>query len=237
MPILQGKLKGQKWIVGSSIHGCWLGTYEYEKRKLFEKTIKKGCTVYDIGAHAGFYTLLSSILVGPSGRVVAFEPNKRNVFFLKEHLRINRIRNVEVLEVAVSDHSGKSHFTEGSHHSMGHLIESPTVLDRNCAGKSIVEVASVTIDELVQEDRLLPPSYLKIDVEGGEAAVLRGGIATIAKSHPTIFLATHGPSVSQECSHLLQTAGYVLQLIGQRSPDGCDEFVAWHPMRNREHCA
>ena len=69
MPILQGRLKGKKWIVGSSNHGCWLGSYEYEKRLVFEKTVTKGSIVFDIGAHVGFYTLLASVLVGPGGRV------------------------------------------------------------------------------------------------------------------------------------------------------------------------
>lgn len=226
MPILQGKLRGQKWIVGSTVHSCWLGIYEYEKRKVFENTVKKGSTVFDIGANAGFYTLLSSLLVGQSGRVIAFEPLERNISYLKEHLRINGIKNVEVLQVAVADRSGISYFVHESNHSMGHLTERP--IDRNPPreGQSIVEVQSVTIDELVQGKRLPPPSCLKIDVEGGEAEVLHGSTVTIAKSHPTIFLATHGPSVSQECFRLLEIAGYVVQLIGRGTQDGYDEFVA-----------
>ena len=40
LPILQGKLKGKKWIKGSSINGCWLGTYEFDKQRMFEKYIK-----------------------------------------------------------------------------------------------------------------------------------------------------------------------------------------------------
>ena len=68
VPILQGKLKGQKWIVGSSNHGCWLGSYEYEKRLRFEGEVQKDSVVYDIGANVGFYTLLASKLVGGNGK-------------------------------------------------------------------------------------------------------------------------------------------------------------------------
>ena len=71
LPILQGKLRGEKWIVGSSNHGCWLGSYEYKQRILFEKTIIRGSVIFDIGAHVGFYTLLASKLVGPKGKVFA----------------------------------------------------------------------------------------------------------------------------------------------------------------------
>ncbi len=49
MPILQGSLRGKKWIVGSGEHGYWLGSYEYQKRLAFEKTIKRNTVVYDIG--------------------------------------------------------------------------------------------------------------------------------------------------------------------------------------------
>lgn len=55
------------WVVGSAPHGCWLGTYELEKQRTIMPFIKPGMTIFDIGAQAGFYTLLFSRLVGPSG--------------------------------------------------------------------------------------------------------------------------------------------------------------------------
>src|SRR5215471_5126199 len=78
VPILQGQLKGKWWIAGSNSHGCWLGSYEFDKRRLFEQTIKPGATVFDIGANVGFYTLLSSVLVGSGGKVYTFEPVPSN---------------------------------------------------------------------------------------------------------------------------------------------------------------
>src|ERR1035438_590714 len=63
MPILQGPLYGKRWIVGSSNHGCWLGSYEYPKQKAISAAIKRGDVVYDLGANVGFYSLLASVLV------------------------------------------------------------------------------------------------------------------------------------------------------------------------------
>ena len=80
VPIPQGALHGKRWIVGSATHGCWLGSYEYSKRRLFERRVAAGDIVYDVGANAGFYTLLASVLVGPTGHVVAVEPDVRLVF-------------------------------------------------------------------------------------------------------------------------------------------------------------
>ena len=60
LPILQGPLRGARWVVGSGTHGCWLGTYELRKLELFAGTIQEGMTVFDIGAHAGYYSLIAS---------------------------------------------------------------------------------------------------------------------------------------------------------------------------------
>lgn len=97
LPVLQGRLRGYKWIAGSSNHGCWLGTYECRKQTLISKIVVPGKTVFDLGAHAGSYTLLFSELVGPTGRVVAFEPVPRNVQFVKLHLKLIGIFNATVL--------------------------------------------------------------------------------------------------------------------------------------------
>ena len=71
-------------------------------------------TVFDIGAHAGYYTLIASKLVGGSGHVVAFEPAPRNLRYLRRHLSLNHVSNVTVLEVAVSDRAGVGRFDVGA---------------------------------------------------------------------------------------------------------------------------
>jgi len=164
VPILQGPLRGKRWIVGASDHGCWLGSYEYEKQNIFIKTVEKGYVVYDIGAHVGFYTLLSSVLVGAKGRVIAFEPVQFNLEYLKRHVEINNCTNVEVLPYAVSDISGFDRFSLSSSSSTGHLCENGEI-----------EVQTVTVDEIICSKGIPRPDVIKIDVEGAEYRVLRGG--------------------------------------------------------------
>ena len=72
--ILQGPLRGKRWIVGSSDHGCWLGSYEAAKLKKITELVRPGMVCWDVGANAGLYTLLFAELVGRAGRVFAFEP-------------------------------------------------------------------------------------------------------------------------------------------------------------------
>ncbi len=76
--IRSGPAKGLKWIVGTSDHGTWLGTYEFEKQQRFAELLSPGDVVFDLGAHAGFYTILASKRVGSMGHVFAFEPFPRN---------------------------------------------------------------------------------------------------------------------------------------------------------------
>jgi len=216
MPILQGKLKGKKWIVGSSNHGCWLGSYEYKKRIIFENTVRQGNTVLDIGAYVGFYTVLASILVGPSGKVYAFEPLPRNLEYLKEHLRLNNITNVEVIDVAVSDSFGTGYFKEGSNRSTGRIDD-----------EGEIQVRTVSLDWLIEEGEIPIPDQIKIDVEGGELAVLKGGKLLLERSRPTVFLATHGRVTHQKCCDFLSSLGYSFKAIDGKSLEQSKEILAY----------
>ena len=62
--VLQGELRGSRWIVGSGVHGYWLGSYEWEKQRVFSSLVDTGQTVYDVGANAGFYTLSTLAKLG-----------------------------------------------------------------------------------------------------------------------------------------------------------------------------
>jgi FkbM family methyltransferase len=214
MPILQGKLRGKKWIVGSGQHGSWLGSYEYDKQILFQQIVTEGSVVYDVGAHSGFYTLLASVLVGTSGKVVAFEPHPRNLRYLKDHLQLNHIQNVTVIEAALSDSCGEMFF-EGSAF-LGHL-----------SSQGDIQVKTVAIDELINREQIPIPDFIKIDVEGAELLALSGAKQTLSKVHPTIILATHGAEVHQQCCDFLTSLGYSLKAINGGSIQESDELVAY----------
>ncbi len=216
MPILQGKLRGKKWIVGSGNHGYWLGSYEYEKRVIFENLVKEGNIVFDIGANVGFYTLLASVLVGLEGKVFAFEPVPKNLFYLKEHLRINHITNVTVIEAAVSDSRGTALFDKGPSSSMGHI--SPN---------GVLKVKTVSLDELISQEKIPAPHYMKIDVEGAEMLVLSGAKSILANVHPTLFLATHGRTVHQQCCEFLKSLDYHLRPIVGHNVEETSEILAY----------
>jgi FkbM family methyltransferase len=213
VPVLQGRIRGMRWIVGSANHGCWLGTYEREKQQEFTQYVRPGDVVYDIGAHVGFYTLLASRLVGPRGRVYAFEPNAENLVLLHRHLSLNSVSNVTVLGLAVSESAGQACFealgSSGRLSKTGHIV-----------------VLTESLDGLLSRSAIVPPSCIKIDVEGAEALVLRGAVKLIGACEPTIFLATHGHAVHAECLALLKGLGYVVRGIAGKEPCATDGLVA-----------
>ncbi len=224
LPILQGPLAGKRWIAGSSNHGCWLGSYEQEKVNEFSRRVQPGDVVYDIGAHVGYYTLLASILVGPQGRVFAFEPLPANLEILHRHLRINRVSNVEVIEAAVSDRAGTAAFAPAADNSMGSLAGDDA--SKIAGGHGEVQVRVEVIDHLLSAGRLPAPDCIKIDVEGAEYRLLSGAGECLARHRPLLFLATHGAEVHRSCCSLLAAAGYTLRAFGGENPAETDEILA-----------
>lgn len=216
LPILQGRLRGKKWIVGAGEHGYWLGSYELCKREAFEGLITPGSVVFDIGANVGYYSLLAAVLAGKEGRVYAFEPLPRNINYLRRHVSLNKMRNIEVIEAAVSDHEGEGSFDLGASTAMGHLAE---------VGE--IKVRMVCLDGLFKAGEIQAPDFIKIDVEGAEAAVVRGAFKLLQTYQPLLFLDTHNRSAHEETIAFLKKLGYSFEILDGKSLAETKELVAW----------
>ena len=204
--VLQGPMKGMRWVAGSATNGCWLGSYEVDKQHAITETLREGNVFLDVGANVGFYSLLASRCVGESGRVVAFEPFPENISFLRRHVELNQLTNVEVIEAAVADQAGSATFSPGPDGCTGRLETGQSATEK-CDNESIT-VKLVILDDLVAGEQIPVPNAIKIDVEGAEAAVLKGASNLLRDHHPVIFLATHGKHVRAECLDLLHELGY-----------------------------
>src|SRR6185436_73774 len=169
VPFVVGPLRGNWWQLasGGKITRLLLGTYEPEQSGLFGQHIRPGDVVLDIGAAVGYYTLLSAKLVGSSGRVVSFEPDSTNLQFLRSHVEQNRLEQVTILPIALANETGTARFGGGTGTGTGRLCEN-----------GVDQVAVRRLDDVAAELDLRP-QHLKIDVEGAEMAVLRGGEQTI----------------------------------------------------------
>jgi FkbM family methyltransferase len=217
VPILAGALRGTWWLPqgGGKVLRILSGTYEPEQTRHFRELLRPGMTVLDVGAHVGYYTLLSARLVGSRGKVVAFEPNPRNCAFLRQHVAANGLENVTVEQSAVADRNGRMRFDFGTGTGTGRLTP-----------EGEIDVSSVRLDDYCAA-RGIVPGAIKIDVEGAELDVLRGAEATIVDRPPVLFLSTHGTSIHVACMDWLRERGYGLQAITGPNVDVATEVLGY----------
>lgn len=157
------------------------GTYEPATLELFGALIEPGATVIDIGAGIGLFTVLAAGLAGPTGRVIAFEPDPRSLRHLRANVRRAGLANVEIVEAAAAASHGVAWFYAAAVPSRSTLEEG--VFTRSPLDRT-VEVATVLVDDVIAGAHV---DVVKMDVEGGEPAALEGMRATL-DSNPSLHL-------------------------------------------------
>jgi FkbM family methyltransferase len=177
-----------------------LGTYEAGVQSVLARWVRPGQLVLDVGAHLGFFTLLASRLVGESGRVIALEPDPVMTEHLHANVARNGVANVTALQAAVGESVSTLSFAPGAGAGVGHLDPD---------GSLVVEVT--TLDALAE--RFGEPHLLKVDVEGGELNVLRGGRATLRRARPVLIVEVHGPQIGEQVATMLRELGYDLRPV------------------------
>jgi FkbM family methyltransferase len=172
------------------------GASEPKLLRPFRTLLRPGMTVLDVGANFGWYTGLFSRLVGPQGRVHAFEPLPSAFAEAQGTVELNSLAQAEVHNVGVSDKVSSLVFRVDPDRS-----ETASALE-SAVGATEFRCATTTLDSFVQEQGLAQVDLLKVDVEGLEFEVLQGA------AH---LLQTHRPILS------LEFAGYLLQERGLQS--------------------
>jgi FkbM family methyltransferase len=174
-----------------------LGTYEPYMQQAFVRFVRDGVTVYDVGAHAGYHSLLCALLVGSSGRVIAFEPNPLNRASIERQLRANPQARITVCPVALSDHCESTWLDTSRGTCQGQVSDH---------GEFAIEARS--IDFLVSHEGVPGPQVIKIDVEGHEEQVLRGAVNTVDQFRPVILCDSNGDDTFSEVCAVLEPHGY-----------------------------
>jgi FkbM family methyltransferase len=235
-------------LIGWSIH--FFGAYEPEVRAEIRRRLRPGDTAIDVGANAGWHTLLMACRVGPGGRVVAVEPSASLRDRLGHGIAINRLTNVRVDPRALADREGSRTFEAPPAGDVwdgtGRLVSDGKVRLKPDATMSVeTDVGSgfsriqtrdtgklvtvTTIDALVAEHSLDRVALIKIDVEGWELAVLRGAATVLRTSRPALifeydpaYLERSGASGDQLVAWL-SGFGYQLHVL---RPRGAPQRVA-----------
>lgn len=198
LPILSGYCRGMKWTLGSSLYSCWFGTYELDKQRKLAEFLREGMTVCDVGANTGFYTLFFARAVGPNGRVYSFEPLPGNSEQLARNVRLNDLANVTLTSAAVSDRPGTASFEIGS-----------TPYSGKVGAAGTTQVPTISLDGFISEGNA-PPDLIKMDIEGGEVAAVRGAEALLSVGRTIFFVALHDAEARRTCETALRKHGYRL---------------------------
>jgi FkbM family methyltransferase len=173
------------------------GTYEPHMQDCFLRFLRPGSVVYDVGAHLGFHALFCGLVVGPAGRVIAFEPDPVCRQSLSRQVSANPHLPVTVMPYALSDRPGELHFHfrrgsgQSSIHPQGEL-----------------QVEATTIDILVRKDSIPVPGLVKVDVEGHEGAVLEGARETLSRHRPVVLCDYNDGTTLEVVREFLQPLGY-----------------------------
>jgi FkbM family methyltransferase len=151
-----------------------------------------GETIYDVGGFEGIFALFFAQRVGPTGRVLTFEPNPRSAATIRENVRLNGFTNTTVHQLALGAVPGRARLVfpagESARGSLERSIQSQIEQERDA---ETVEVEVDTIDEQLAQGAPRP-TFVKLDVEGFERDILEGMGRLIAQAPPRLYIELHG---------------------------------------------
>jgi FkbM family methyltransferase len=173
----------------------WTGLHEPAVQRALTELLRPGMTFWDVGAHVGFFTVLGSRLVGAEGIVHAFEPVEENRRRLAAAVERNGCGNVTIHAVALSSAPGEA---------VLHAHESSAMWSLAGEGEG-VGVHTETLDSL----GLPPPNVVKIDAEGVELEVLRGGGRLLSEARPALLVEFTTEALVEEARGLLHGYDFV----------------------------
>lgn len=220
---LHGPLAGHRMRLDLRYQrGMAYGDYERDVVAALQRWVQPGWTVADVGAQIGYMTLLLAKLVGPAGRVFAFEPMPANFAALQENILLNGYQTVRAERRAVADRTG----VVGLRRVDDRVLSATASLV--AAGDDTLDVEAVSLDEYF-EGLERPLRFIKLDVEGAENLVLDGAQRVIERDRPLLLVEVHdlggppNPTVDR-----LRGLGYELRPVGSASSAPLDAHFLGH---------
>jgi len=203
-----GPLRGMKWRRYNALpYWYHLGMWEPHTSALIESHLRPGDVFWDIGANAGYFSLLASRVVGPSGFVVAVEADPNVGRILTEEMTVNGVAHYQLLDAAVAGESGEVTFMRMANSMLSSLAS-------QVSGGESFTVRGITLDEMLQEHPR--PDVIKMDIEGAEVEALQKADALLdpARGHrPRWLLSTHSEDGKAWCRQYLLDRGYTESIV------------------------
>lgn len=211
--VIEPVLRNQVYVVGSGRLAAGLkrrGGLGFIPKKaltaeqMFLKSLGfRGKTTYDVGGFIGLVTMFFAREAGNTGQVITFEPNPRNYSAILDHIELNGLTNVRVLQIGLGSERGTSKFVVNDRlpaRGTANPERQKQLLERGKA--RVLQIEVDTMDHQIAVNSLPEPDFVKIDVEGLGIDVLRGMSRTIESCRPEIFIELHGVSEREIVEYL-----------------------------------
>jgi FkbM family methyltransferase len=180
----------------------------YDRDAYGREKIPAGAAVVDAGAHIGVFTLMAARRVGPSGRVLAFEPSPGSRELLARNVRANGLSWVKVYPAALADAPGTEAFYAADAAAGNPVGDTLSPIP----GREAVSVPVLRLDDVLAEAGVSAVDLLKVDVEGAELRLLEGAPRTLAATR-RIVMEVHPPRVDpEEVRRRLEALGFSCRL-------------------------
>lgn len=195
--------------------------YEPFETELFEASVAPGDVVVDIGANIGYYTLIAARKAGSDGAVFAFEPETGNHSLLLKNIAANGYQNVSVVKKGLAEKPGKLSLHRDSKNLAAATLSAHNAPTR---ASSAEEIELVTLDDYFRESPLLTKIRLiKMDTQGAEGLIVRGGASVFSLPGLTVFMEfwpygmrNMGTDPEAHLS-LLRSYGFSISLIDEKT--------------------
>ena len=169
-PMLVGTPNSMSWYSTDPSHGI----EQYQTAGY----IAEDDVVLDCGAHAGQMSTCFSIVGGPRGRVLAFEPFPQNYYQVEAQTQLNKLPHLESMRAGVGETRSTAKVS---------ILGQMTTTSRASALNDEMDIKIVPIDDFTD----IKPTFIKLDVEGAEVAALRGAQRLLQEARPKIFIEVH----------------------------------------------
>jgi FkbM family methyltransferase len=183
---------------------------------LLRRLLGPGDWMVDGGAHVGLFTLVAAACVGPSGKVLAFEPAPEARAQLLKNVEINGFSRVDVRSEALAEEQGTREFVAFSVEAWGSSSFAPP---EGLAGGQRETVETVTLDSVISSEEQARLKLIKLDLEGAEYAALRGAQRLLAEAKPDLIL-------ELEPEHLARQGATIDAIVRLLEPYGYAFFRA-----------
>jgi len=195
--------------------GDFLALREHYEPELayLEEVLSPGKVFFDVGANIGIYTLVASRIVGETGRVVAFEPSIQSFPGLQRNVALNGLTNVIAFRTALGEKAGRAR-----------LYHAPDPVGNSVCGDSAwgaetEEITLETLDRVTEQASIRHVDVIKIDAEGADELVLRGGKKVLTAMRPVVIFEVNPEACARfglspyGARELLENLGYEFRVL------------------------